>query len=374
MRNLRIGTYKGKNVTLNASELYNKHVLLVGGSGCGKTVAAQNIMLQIAESGGTIYAIDSHGTLANDQIMPCFRTRFERCCVECDVYSGGFPIDIFSPVEYADGFVESSGDCAAAIVEIVSKPFNLGSNQKADLRRAVEHALEDKSFEQEGIKAVDTALRKIGSERAAGVREKLYSITRHNVFRPVKEGCYKGKIVVLRLGKFDLDSQIVLSEMFLAAMWRFANADKFKFGNEITMFLDECQNLPSGKGSMLATLLSEGRKFGLNLLMATQLLLDSSFSAAQQRFTQAGVILYFKPLDNRVSSTARLIDPSAKSDWTIVLRTLKIGEFVATGSFLLDGNAVDCPLKVSNFLTDSEPPNYETREKYVNGVGSKKEV
>lgn len=201
------------------------------------------------------------------------------------------------------------------------------------------------SYDTEGFKAVDDALAKIGTDTAAGVRERIITLTSHNFFRPGDNFIKRGKINVIRLSKFDCNSQIILAETVCAYLWRLANADRFKT-EPIYLFIDECQNMPSGKDSMLAQMLSEGRRFGVNLIVATQLLLDSSFSAVQQRFTQCGLMLFFKPLSNRIDQTSRMIDPAAKADWTLTLRTLKVGEFVACGSFLVSDHKCERPLKI----------------------------
>lgn len=103
------------------------------------------------------------------------------------------------------------------------------------------------------------------------------------------------------------------------------------------ILIDECQNMPSGKDNALAQIRSEGRKFGVNLKLATQMILRGTTSAVQQRITKCGLMLYFRPPANRVNMTARMIDTAAERDWSRVLRRLGIGEFVADGSFMIDG-------------------------------------
>lgn len=126
------------------------------------------------------------------------------------------------------------------------------------------------------------------------------------------------------------------------------NSNKFK-AVPIYIFIDEFQNLLSAKGNALAQMLSEGRKFGVNLILASQMVLQGTTSAVQQRITQCGLMLYFQPAANRISATARMIEESAESDWSRILRSLGIGEFIASGSFIVGGKERNGALKVTAY-------------------------
>lgn len=345
MLKITLGTYKNSEVRTDPSELFNGHIGIVGGSGGGKTVKAQDIMIQIAQMGGTVIALDLHGALSDDQIFEPYKEAFNEVLNSVDAYKDGISFNLFTPIEYVDGTIEDELDTVGAIVDMIARSTDLGVRQKADLRRAVTDVMQTNAYETYGFKAIDDALAKIGTQHAAGVREKINALTIHNIFRPGSSFIQQGKINVLRFSRFDVDTQIILAEAVSALIWRMANVDSFK-ENNIYLFIDECQNMPSSKDSILAQMLSEGRRFGVNLIVATQLLLDSSFNAVQQRFTQCGLMLFFKPLSNRVNQTSKMIDPAAKSDWTIVLRSLKKGEFIATGSFLVNGHKSERPLKI----------------------------
>lgn len=163
----------------------------------------------------------------------------------------------------------------------------------------------------------------------------------------------EGKINIFRLSRFNLKAQETVAEMILSYLWRLANAEQFK-DKQIYIFVDECQNLPSGKNNALAQILSEGRKMGVNLILATQMVLQGNASAVQQRIMQCGLMLYFKPAANRVATTAKMIDARAEAEWSRLLRTLSIGEFVADGSFIVDGKVKNEALKISAVETKGD--------------------
>lgn len=105
----------------------------------------------------------------------------------------------------------------------------------------------------------------------------------------------------------------------------------------------------SGKDSALAQVLSEGRKFNVNLLLATQQIEQGSASIVQQRLAQCGLILYFQPNINQAAAVAKRISMNDGEGWRNVLKTLKRGEFVAVGDLIVDEKSINSPLKVSAY-------------------------
>lgn len=227
--------------------------------------------------------------------------------------------------------------------------------------------IEEGGYEESGFAGIDKVLEGIHTPVAEAVREKLYPLTIHNIFRPGDLFIREGKINVLRLSRFNLVTQETAAEMLLAYIWRLAMVNHFK-EKEIFLFVDECQNLPSGKKSTLAQMLSEGRKFGANLILATQQLLQTGTSVIQQRLTQCGLILYFRPEPNRVRMMAKMIDPEAEREWMQVLHDLQRGEFVAAGTLTISGRRIDRPIKVSAFEKVEHrinPQQYERGKTYI---------
>lgn len=348
-----LGNFRGKLVTTNDEALHNKHIAVIGSSGSGKTVQCQRMFCSAVEQGCTVLALDLHGALADDQIFWNYRPIFEQYGHEIDAHSDGIKCPLFSPVRYGDGSVEDSIDTVGSITDVLATSFRLGCAQAAELRSAVRFVYDSGGYETQGIRALDYALRDAGSVPAQRVREKLYFLTEHNIFRPGDKLFCEQKINIFRLSKFSRETQQTVAEMLLAYVWRLANAGEFK-ANPIYIFVDECQNLSPGKDSALAQMLSEGRKFGVNLILATQLIQQGAASAVQQRISQCGLMLYFKPAANLVGATARMIDSKSESDWSRLLRTLEVGEFIADGDFLIDGREHRGALKVSAIIKDSE--------------------
>lgn len=350
---LDIGKYKGKPVTTNDDNLKNRHIAVIGESGSGKTVECQRLICSAVEQGHTIIAFDMHGTLARDQIFWKYKEIFETYMYEIHAHESGIPCNLFSPIKYRDGTFESPIDTIGALTDVVADAINAGCAQSAELRKAFQYIYESGNYDEIGFKAIDDALKFAGNKVAEALREKLYFLTSHNVFVPGEMMFEEGKINIFRLSRFNLKTQETVAEMILSYLWRLANAEQFK-DKQIYIFVDECQNLPSGKNNALAQILSEGRKMGVNLILATQMVLQGNASAVQQRIMQCGLMLYFKPAANRVATTAKMIDARAETEWSRLLRTLNIGEFVADGSFIVDGKVKNEALKISAVETKGD--------------------
>jgi DNA phosphorothioation-dependent restriction protein DptH len=97
--------------------------------------------------------------------------------------------------------------------------------------------------------------------------------------------------------------------------------------------LDEIQNLDHQLDSPLGQFLTEGRKFGISLILATQTL--SNFGKDERdRLFQAGHKLFFKPADTEVRTYAQILADATGSrmeEWVDRLSSLKRGECYSLG-------------------------------------------
>lgn len=135
------------------------------------------------------------------------------------------------------------------------------------------------------------------------------------------------------------------------------------------LFIDECQNMHTKSDDPLALMLSEGRKMGINLILCTQMVLHGTTNTVQQRLSSCGMMAYFKPVANRVHSTAKMINESDPDTWSNVLSDLAIGEFVAKGNLILNHKQhITYPLRINGYIGESEKKIYEEEPIYtING-------
>ena len=354
-----LGKYKKQEVAFDRDRSMNCHILLLGESGCGKSTMAQKMMLKIVEEGGTVVTLDIHHVLDDSQILEKYRTYFRTFINTIDVYKDGIPCKILQPMQYVDGTYEKQIDVVGALTDVFGRAFNLGAIQRATLRTALSNVSRSGEYDKQGISAIGKALASIDKDVAKIVMEKIYMITNHNIFISVDWPVKEGKINIFRLSKFNLETQKAVAEMLLSYIWRRAMVSGCT-GDGIYLFIDECQNLPCGKNSLLGEILSEGRKFNVNLLLATQQLMQGHPSVVQQRMAQCGLCLYFRPGAGQTRTVAKMIDPNGIREWSSVLHSLSIGEFIAVGALKIDGYSIDHPLKITSFEEQSDMKKKES--------------
>lgn len=372
VKKIRLGNYAGADVSWDTENSPNLHVAAIGSSGSGKTVKIQEIMCNIAAQGQTVVAINSHGVLNKDQILPALRVRYEKYLHDINTHGKGIGIRFFEPVTYPDGDTESIENAISADTDIFCRAFKLGIKQRAALRGAIENAISDGNYAKYGFNSIEDELK--GAQDAVSIElaEKLHFLFAHNVFTDGEDIFKKGKINVIHLSRLDVNMQEAVAEVILSHIWRLANADQFK-ENGIFVFIDECQNLGSGKNDPLPLLISEGRRMGVNLILATQMILQATTNSLQQRITQCALTLFFKPASNRISLTAKMINSGNEAFWAPKLSKLQVGEFVAQGNLSINGRSIAYPLVVDGYI--GEKTHVETEEygecfneKTVNGV------
>jgi DNA helicase HerA-like ATPase len=104
----------------------------------------------------------------------------------------------------------------------------------------------------------------------------------------------------------------------------------------LPVVLDEVQNLDHRLDSPLAKMLTEGRKYGLSLILATQTLSNLK-KEEQDRLFQAAHKLFFSPAETEADSYAKLLEQAVpgtnKKYWADELASLQKGECISVGLY-----------------------------------------
>lgn len=378
IQNIKLGHYDGAEVSWDTENSPNLHIAAIGSSGSGKTVKIQEIMCYIAAQGETVVAINSHGVLNKDQILPALRVRYEKYLHDINIHGKGIGIRLFEPVTYPDGDTESIENAISADTDIFCRAFKMGVKQRAALRGAIGNAVSDGNYAKYGFNSIEDELKGSQDVVSMELAEKLHFLFANNVFTDGEDIFKKGKINVIHLNRLDVNTQEAVAEVILSHIWRLANADQFK-ENNIFVCIDECQNVGAGKNDPLPLLISEGRRMGVNLILATQMILQGTTNTLQQRITQCALTLFFKPASNRISLTAKMINSCNEAFWAPKLSKLQVGEFVAQGNLSIVGRSIAYPLIVDGYIGEkSSIDTTESRivfpEMGVNGVITKEGV
>lgn len=144
---------------------------------------------------------------------------------------------------------------------------------------------------------------------------------------------------IFQFFKVDRHTARALIEFVLWDLYAFARS----VGTESTprvVVLDEVQNLDLGLEAPVGKYLTEGRKFGLSLILATQTLNNLKGDRLSRLF-QAAHKLFFRPSDNELGDHAKLLQNSAPGsgtaqDWIAKLSGLQKGECWSLGPALND--------------------------------------
>ena len=326
--------------------LNNRHLLINGNSGCGKTYAIQALLMEEARQGVSAVVFDYTAGFTPSKLDPVFKNTLGDKLRQCFVRSEGIAVNPFKKHDIKldeDLFIpESDTDVASKIANILTKVYSFGEQQKSAIYVSVMEGLEKYKEEMTFAKMAEI-LESKGTTYAKSVINKIRPFIDMNPFVINNEldwGAIRdsdGEVFVIQLTGFSSDIRILLTEILLWDIWSFCekNGDESK---PLITVLDEAQNLDHSEYSPSAKILTEGRKFGLSGWYATQFMKPQLSDAEIQRLQQAGQTLYFCPPPEGVMTVAKNIDITSNGSkmWAEKLMKLKKGECVTCGGMVKD--------------------------------------
>ncbi len=324
--------------------LNNRHLLINGNSGCGKTYCIQGLLLEAVTQGVSAVVFDYTGGFTSGKLDPVFKERLQGKITQRVVKVSKISINPFikHDMEIDEGITipETNVDVATKIASVFTKIYSLGDQQRSSVYSSVYNGLQ-KHGDNMSFRAMADELEELGTGQAKSVLSKIQAFIDMNPFElkgSMDWGNIRdsgGSVYVIQLSGFDRDVQILLTELLLWDIWSFS----MKSGSEDKPFIivmDEAQNLDHGEKSPSAKILTEGRKFGLSGWYATQFMKPQLTDDEIQRLQQAGQKLYFCPPDDGVTTVAKSIDISTQGakEWAESLKKLKKGECVTCGNMV----------------------------------------
>lgn len=305
----------------------NDSYVILGESGYGKSVAAQSIVLQKANQSYSVRSIDIHNSSAPEHLFPIFRKSFEHLSSQIDAYNTPIPTTLFEPLHYADGTMESPADLSYTLSNIIARHLRLSRSSTTALSESLEYAISDRDNNPDIFPAVLKALEEFGTKASRSASAHLAPLLRHNVFRnqPIKR--HSG-IEIINLSKFPPLFQKVIADLLLFDEFRTASQ-----GGQPPRYIhiDEMQNLSIDKDCYLGKILTEGRKYALNVILASQSIRE--FNASERTMLcQANHKLLFHPALLEVKYYAELLaSPQHRAEISDLLRNLDVGQCVFQG-------------------------------------------
>jgi hypothetical protein len=326
--------------------LSNRHLLITGRSGQGKTYAIQTMLQELSLQGISCVVFDYTEGFRMDQMEEEFKETLEDKITQRIVYVQGIPINPFRQQEIDIGgmfITEKVVDVAQRIANIFTHVYKFGEQQYAAIYEACRIGIEKHSDNMDLAKLREE-LSTLNTNPAKTVLSKLAPFLDRDIF-DVKGNFdwnqvthSEGTVTIFQLTNFVREIQVIITEMMLWDAWHYNK----KYGNKNTPFvvvLDEAQNLSHKANSPSAMILTEGRKFGWSAWFATQFMKAQLSDDEINRLQQAAVRVYFKPTDDELNSVAKQLDPTSQgvSMWLNNLKNLQKGQCIVAGERLKTG-------------------------------------
>lgn len=304
----------GKNI--------NQHILITGQSGSGKSCFLQNLISQSANQRITTVVFHQQG------IIPY--------CDNAEV------VDIYKLKAGLKCFEDDNLD-STKIADRITSALRLTRNQRDIIDENYEIYLDERT------KRTNNALCSVGDfiELVLSDKNAFPGIT-SSILRKLKTlkdlssspddfidwSEYEGKTVILDFSGNNSDSvwyecftELYMQDLFLYCQKRFAEAVGV---SPMIIVCDEFQNMNMNPNAAMDRILREGRKYGIALWMASQLVQSSQVSRIKQITDQSAMKIYFQTGTERGRKIANILGRTAaeRSELQNTLRSLEQREFV----------------------------------------------
>ena len=331
-------------------QLENRHILISGKSGVGKTYFIQCLLYELAKSGVSSIVFDYTDGFKKSKLEPDFNEALAENIEQFLVFKNKFPINPFKrnlkELDEDEFYPESDEDVADRIKSVFMSVYkDIGSQQANALYQATKEGLR-KYGEEMDLKRLGDELESLGTSYATTTLSKLQSIIDRNPFDTQssynweKHLQQKGKVFIVQLTGFNRDVQLVITEFILWDLWNYllSKGDK---SMPFPAIIDEAQNLDHSEKSPSAKILTEGRKFGWSGWYATQFMQGQLKKDEIQRLQNSSQKIYFSPPEEEITNIASYLDtePYKRKEWAKKLSGLRKGQCIVWGPTLKsDGN------------------------------------
>lgn len=331
-------------------QLANRHMLIFGTSGMGKSYAIQCLLNELGRLGQNSLVIDY-----TDGFIPSKLENATTACLNPTqhfIQQKPLPISPFrAQVSEEAGiiFKDSPMIIAKRVAAIFKSVYDLGNQQFPVLIDAITEGVEHFGDGFTLNKLLDLLQGYIddGVHGAGTVRTTLSKLKPFIQSNPFASGSVDmgwkdllddvvSRCHVFQFFKVDRHSARALIEFIMWDLYGFVST----YGNKDiprVVVLDEVQNLDLGPDAPVAKYLTEGRKHGIALITATQTVkqVGGVNDARVSRLFQAEHKLFFKPTENEIREHAQLLHNAIAGvnvqEWTTRLASLQLGECWSLG-------------------------------------------
>lgn len=341
----------GDQVFANEAQAMNNHLCAIGKSGAGKTSSILSKIVNDAENGGVTIVVNWHNCVNRDMIMPELREGYERYCKVIDVAREGMPLPLFDAFTDGSGKKETFSGIVQRVTSLLKVAAKLSPTQEGEVFKAVKTVANQELYKDEGIIAIYDWLMSQDKAVSTNAAAKLRSICGGNLLKNGDFWEEGTKVYEFDLNGLQYDDQLIIVRLLMDYFLRLANTGRFQ-RTGLNIFLDECQNLDFGEGSTMYVLLNESRRLNVRLRLAAPSI-STSGNRNMEKITQCGFCFYFQPIEKDRRKIADFINSRDADTWNFILSRLQKGEFVATGSFIINEKKVNRPLQLKTYIPEN---------------------
>jgi DNA phosphorothioation-dependent restriction protein DptH len=321
-------------------DLANRHLIIFGNSGQGKTYCIQGLLMELAKHSINSMVVDyTNGFLPEHLESEFIGSVKPRTDLIADKPLKLNPFKKQKNIVAGTELTDKAYDVATRVASVFKSVYSsIGDQQLPTLIRVIEEGLETYG-EQYSFEHMLQALEDF-DQTGVKVANKLLPLVKANIFAfDDTDGwndIYQSKDSVCRLiqmARLSRDVWLAAVEFILWDLYSYAclHGDK---NSPLPIVLDEVQNLDHRLESPLGKMLTEGRKYGISLILATQTMSNLG-KDEQDRLFQASHKLFFAPAMTEVQTYAKLLEQavpgSDKKYWLSELSRLKKGECISVG-------------------------------------------
>lgn len=337
-------------------ELANRHMVIFGTSGMGKTYAIQCILCELARQNQNSLVIDYTDGFVPNNIEPAAKPIITSEG-QTFIYNDPLPINPFkAQVSEQDGmkFKDTPITISKRVSSIFQNVYALGTQQlpftieviqtgieqygdEFNLAKMLEmfyEYLDDPLYTKNTVQTTITKLKPF-------ITSKPFMIDKSEIGWNELFADAENRIRVFQFHKVDKHSSRAIIEFVLWDLYNYVSSYGGKHLPKVIV-LDEVQNLDLGPDAPVAKYLTEGRKHGLALITATQTVkgVGGVSDAKVSRLFQAELKLFFKPTENEMKEHAQLLNNAISEisvkEWKNRLAKLQKGECWVLGRHLDD--------------------------------------
>lgn len=347
---IRVLIGKSKNIydvywEFGNSQMANRHLLITGTSGQGKTYSIQTMLYELAKKDISSVIFDYTEGFRLDQLEPEFVDSMNNKIKQHIVKVQGVPINPFKRQEqdFAGMKIQdTSADVAGRFANILTHVYGFGEQQYAAIYEATRIGMEkygdDMDMNHFQKELLDIQKKNTAAKTVISKMTPFFHSVEFNKDDKFDWGSIlyapEAKMNIFQLTMIDREMQVIITELMLWDAWYYTK----NYGSKDKPFvvvLDEAQNLSHKENSPSKAILTEGRKFGWSAWFATQSLKVLADDEVV-RLMQAAYKLYFKPTDEEITKMSKQLDPTNPSLWLGALKALKKGQCIVVGDRMKD--------------------------------------